>query len=257
MKSGGSESRTWSASRSKRWRSPGSGALAALAVLVVTGAAAPPFPGPPSAPPQAATEGIAKPGPAAVPDGAAKPDETAATEAAAKAEAASRGAIDLFGTLIGIGTYGTAFTAVTQGAMSAATGAIGLAAAAGAAAGVIWAGYGPGDENTNYWNLVPAGLGALGGIVVGEAVAFGLLGYSPFGVGVAGYVPLTSLTFSRYAHSAYAYMTGILGAKAALGLYGAETPGDGHRDNAVPTPVAAPPPTSALPAQLPPGEDGS
>ena len=222
-------------------------ALGGLAVLIITGAAAPPPL--PVAPPQTATEVTVKPAAAAAPDAAA-----AATNPLAS--------FDLFGALIGMGTYHTAFTAVTDGVASAAMGALGLATAAGAAAGLVWAGYGPGDENTNYWNLVPAGLGALGGIAVGEAVAAGLLGYSPFGVGVAGYVPITSLTFSRYAHGAYAYMTAILGAKAALALYGVERPDDTHRDSATPAPAPAaappqPPPPPSTPGQPRPGEHGA
>lgn len=113
---------------------------------------------------------------------------------------------------------------------------------------------------TNYWNLVPAGLGALGGIALGEAVAFGVLGYSPFGAGVAGYVPLTSLTFARYANGAYAYLTAILGAKAALGLYSAEQPDEAHPDAATPAPVTAPlqaPPAPSAPAQPLQGEHGA
>ena len=101
---------------------------------------------------------------------------------------------------------------------------------------------------------MPAGLGALGGIAVGEVVAFGLLGYSPFGVGVAGYVPLTSLTLSRYMHGAYVYMAAMLGAKAALGLYGSEPTEEAGGE----APAAAATPVQAAPAAPPlPGEHGS
>jgi hypothetical protein len=217
-----------------------------LAVLIVTAAAAPPVPDTPPVP-----EAAAKP---AAP---AKPETATAPDAAAKPAILPAVPFDLFGAVIGMATYSTVYTTVTDGAASAAFGALGLATAAGAAAGLIWAGYGPGDENTTYWNLVPAGLGALGGIAVGEAVAFGLLGYSPFAAGVAGYVPLTSLTFSRYAHGAYVYMTAILGAKAALGLYGTEHPDEAHRDAPPPAPAADPPPAPPAPARPQPGEHGA
>ena len=219
-------------------------ALAGLAVLMATGGAGtPPSPDALPAPPVAAA-------PAAAP---------AAPVTAATATVSSLASFELIGAVIGVMTYNTAYTAVTTGAASAATGAIGLVAAAGAAAGLIWSGYGPGDENTHYWNLVPAGLGALGGLAAGEMVAYGLLGYSPFGAGIAGYVPLTSLTFSRYANGAYAYMTAILGAKAGLGLYGIERPDDPHPGASPPVaeaPATAPPPPPVAPVPARPGEHG-
>ncbi len=255
MRSGGSENGTSLESCALTGRSCGRArtALAGLAVLIVTGAAAPPSPPVPTpAPPQVATDAPA------TPDAAAKPEAAAAPDTDLKAEIAAFAPLDLFGALIGMLTYRTAFTAVTEGAMSAATGAIGIATAAGATAGLIWAGYGPGDEKTNYWDLVPAGLGALGGIAVGEVVAYGLFGYSPFAAGVAGYVPLTSLTFARYANGAYAYMSAILGAKAALGLYSAERPDDAPRNAATPAPAPLPaPPAPASPAPPLPGEHGA
>lgn len=211
----------------------GPAALAGLAILC-GGAAPTPVP-PPSVPPAPAAE-AAKPAVAAAPDTAAQP------------EANPFATFELVGAIIAITTYRTAYTAVADGLASATTGAIGLVTVAGAATGLIWAGYGPGDENTNYWNLVPAGLGALGGIAVGETVAYGLLGYSPFVAGIAGYVPLTSMTFARYFNGAYAYMTAILGAKAALGLYGVEHPDALHGDIPPPPPAPPPPPPPEVPA---------
>lgn len=152
-------------------------------------------------------------------------------------------------------SYGTIYHTVTQGVLSGATAAIGLAGAVGAAAGLVWAGYGPDEGSAGYWALVPASLGGLGGIAVGEVLAFGVAGYSPFSVGVADYVPLTSMTFRRYFNGAYVYMAGILGSKAAQSLYPppeAEPPPE-----APPVGIGAPPPAPpAAPTPAKPVESG-
>ena len=220
--------------------------IVGLAALTLAAAAPPPVGSTPAVPAQAATFTTA------APDAAAKPEAPAP---APKIEINQFASWELFGALIGMASYNTAYTAVTQGAASAATGALGLVTAAGAAAGLIWSGYGPGDEYTPYWNLVPAGLGALGGIAAGEVVIAGLFGYSPFVAGVAGYVPLTSLTWSRYANGALVYMSAILGAKAALGIYGVERQDTPHPDSGPPAPVVAPPPAPAAPARQ--GQNGA
>jgi len=131
MQSGGSGSGASVPCRRPRGRPPAwaRAALAGLAALIVTGAAAaqppdrPPLPDALPAPPAA--------------EMTAKQDATAVPDAAATAAITPAVPFDLFGAVIGMATYNTAFTAVTQGAASAATGAIGLVAVAGVAAGLV------------------------------------------------------------------------------------------------------------------------
>ena len=154
--------------------------------------------------------------------------------------------IDAYGGFVAVSTYGVLYRAVTEGAMGAASGALGLAATAAAAVGLLWASTDPKQEDKGYWKLVPASIGGLGGVVAGDFIARSVVGYSPYVVGVAGYVPLTSLTFGRIANSAFVYLTGILGAQAAALLYDRPAPVTAAAPSVVPPP---PPPKSPIAAR--------
>ncbi len=138
----------------------------------------------------------------------ARADTRVEDPARAEKEAEARAATFGLGAIVGVATYNMLSTA-------AAASVAGAAGVAGAAAGMVWARNTFNGETTEYRQLIPVSIGGLAGVMAGDYLALGLLGFSPFAAGAGGALPAFGFTVAGVATSMYVYTTGILGARAA------------------------------------------
>jgi len=140
-------------------------------------------------------------------------------EQAAK-DAEARAATFGLGAIVGVSTYNMLTTAVGAGVPAAGAAALGAAGAVGASAAIVWLRNTYNGERTEYRQLLPVSVGALAGVATGDALATGVMGYSPFAAAAGGFVPNFAFSVAGMTGAIYTYTTGVLGARVADALAG-------------------------------------
>ena len=133
----------------------------------------------------------------------------------AEKDAEARSATFGLGAIVGVATYNMLATAATAGLPAAAGAAIGVAGAVGASSAVVWIRNTYNGERTEFRQLVPVSVGALVGVAAGDALASGIVGYSPFASAAGGVMPNFGFSLGGMATGLYTYTTGVIGARVA------------------------------------------
>lgn len=126
------------------------------------------------------------------------------------------------GAIVGVAAYNMLTTAVTVGLPAAAGPVVGVVGSVGASTAMVWIRNTYNGERTEFSQLVPVSLGALAGVTAGDAVAAGLIGYSPFATAAGGVMPTFGFSLGGMVTGLYVYTTGVMGARAADAAVGIE-----------------------------------
>jgi hypothetical protein len=140
----------------------------------------------------------------------------------AERDAEGRAATFGLGTIVGVTTYNLLTTAATIGMPAAAGSALGVVGAIGASTAMVWVRNTYNGERTEYAQLVPVSIGALAGVMAGDALASGVVGYSPFAGAAGGVMPNFGFSLGGLASGLYVYTTGVIGARVADAAVGQE-----------------------------------
>lgn len=133
----------------------------------------------------------------------------------AEKDAEARAATFGLGAIVGVATYNMLATAAAAGLPAAAGAAVGVAGAVGASSAVVWIRNTYNGERTELQQLIPVSVGALVGVAAGDALASGIVGYSPFASAAGGVMPNFGFSLGGMASGFYTYTTGVIGARLA------------------------------------------